>query len=270
MRRTRVFASAALAVTLTALGATPAWAAAPANDTIAGATAVSPGFSQVLDTSEASTDAQDAQLNEWCGAPATDASVWYTIEGTDTGVVVDVSGSDYSAGVLVGVGSPGGLELVSCGPGATAFFASSGTTYYVLAIDDQFDEAGNGGRLNISFNASAAPTLDITVDRSGTVDKSGVAHISGTYTCTDAEFLEVFGDVTQSVGRLFSIRGSFGFFNEGTCDGEPHAWGADVFPQNGKFAGGKAVTIAFSYACGWFDCVDGYTEQTVQLRGGRG
>ena len=269
MRCTRVFASAAVVVTLSTLGTTPAWAAPPANDTSAGAIGVSIGFSQVLDTSQATTDAQDAQLNESCGAPSTDASVWYTIVGTDAGVVVDVSDSNYPAGVLVGVGSPGNLETVSCGPGAAGFFAESGTTYYVLAIDDQSDGAGNGGQLRISFNvAPPPPTVDITVNASGTVNKAGVAHVSGTYTCTDAEFIEVFGDMTQPVGR-FAIRGSFGFFDVETCDGEPHAWEADVFPDNGKFAGGKSVTIAFGFACGSFECGEGFTEQKVQLRGTR-
>ena len=85
--------------------------------------------------------ADDAQQNVSCGAPATDASVWYVLEGTDEGVVVDVSQSDYSAGVLVGVGTQGNLETVTCGSGAAAFFAAAGTTYYVLAIDDQEDGA---------------------------------------------------------------------------------------------------------------------------------
>jgi hypothetical protein len=260
-----------VAVTLSALGASPAWAAAPVNDTIAGATAVSVGFSQVLDTSEATTDAQDAQLNYWCDAPATDASVWYKLEGTNTGVVVDVSQSGYSGGLLVAVVSPyGDLEPVSCGAGTTAFSAYDNTTYYVLAIDDQSDGGGNGGLLNISFNESAAPTVDVAVDPRGTVSKSGVAHISGTYTCTDADFIDAFGDVTQSVGRLFTIRGSFEFIDEGTCDGEPHTWGVDVVPESGKFAGGKAATIAFSFSCGWFDCGADSTEQVVQLRASHG
>jgi hypothetical protein len=90
----------------------------------------------VLDTTEATTDSDDAQLNTNCGAPATDASVWYALEGSDTPVVVDVSQSNYSAGVLVGVGSQGDLRIVTCGPGTVAFFAFAGTTYYVLAIDD--------------------------------------------------------------------------------------------------------------------------------------
>lgn len=76
------------------------------------------------------------------------------------------------------------------------------------------------------------------------------------------------GDVRQNVGR-FTITGSFGFFDFGTCDGEPRPWTADVFPFNGKFAGGKTLTIAFGFSCGSFECSDSYTEQTVQLRGGR-
>ena len=91
----------------------------------------------MLDTTEATTDADDAQLNESCGAPATDASVWYAIDGSDTGIVVDVSQSDYSAGIIVGVGSQGNLDTVDCGPGTVGFFAAAGTTYYVLALDVQ-------------------------------------------------------------------------------------------------------------------------------------
>ena len=91
-------------VTLVALGALAiaapaALAAAPSNDTFGGATTATIGFSQVLDTTQATTDSDDAQLNASCGAPATDASVWYSLAGTDAGVVVDVSQSDYSAGV---------------------------------------------------------------------------------------------------------------------------------------------------------------------------
>ena len=123
----RVFVSLLLALTLSLAGFSPALAAAPANDAFAGATLVSIGFSEQLDTSEATTDADDTQLNTDCGAPATDASVWYALQGTDQGVVVDVSQSDYSAGVLVGVGSQGSLQILACGPGAVGFFAASGT-----------------------------------------------------------------------------------------------------------------------------------------------
>src|ERR1044071_7603500 len=133
----------ALAVGSFGTSAASALAAAPGNDTFVGATPAAIGFSESLDTSEATTDGDDAQLNASCGAPATDASVWYSITGTDSGVVVDVSSSSYSAGVLVGIGTEGNLSTVACGPGAVSFFAAAGTTYYVLAIDDQQDGGGN-------------------------------------------------------------------------------------------------------------------------------
>ena len=266
----RPFASFILAMVVTFSSVGPALAAAPANDTFGGATLVSVGFSEQLDTTEATTDADDAQLNASCGAPATDASVWYALDGTDNGVVVDVSSSNYSAGVLVGVGTQGNLQTVACGPGAVAFFAAAGTTYYVLAIDDQFDGGGNGGNLSISFNEiPPPPTVDITVNRFGTVNaQTGVATISGTYTCTDGDFIDIFVDARQNVGR-FAILGSGGFFDFGTCDGTAHTWSADIFPQNGKFKGGKTLTLNFATSCGLFECGFGFAERTVQLRGGK-
>jgi hypothetical protein len=64
-----------LALALSSLGvsAPAALAAPPSNDTFAGAR---PDVSELLDTTEATTDSDDAQLNATCGAPATDASVW--------------------------------------------------------------------------------------------------------------------------------------------------------------------------------------------------
>ena len=259
-----------LALALIALGvsAPEALAAPPINDTFPNATPVTAGFSETIDTTEATTDSDDFQLNQSCGAPATDASVWYTFEGSDTTIVVDVSQSNYSAGVLVGVGSQGELQTVACGPGTVAFFAEAGTTYYVLAIDDQFDGEGNGGLLTILFNEVAAPTLSITVNRFGRVNtRTGVATISGTYTCANGDFINVFGEARQTIGRIATIVGTFGFSDFGTCDGEPHNWSADVVPQSGQFRG-KTMTVTFAFACGPFECADGFVERTVQLRGG--
>jgi Family of unknown function (DUF6299) len=248
----------------------PAFAAPPANDVIGGAVAASIGFSQVLDTTEATTDADDAQLNLDCGAPATDASVWYTFTSTsDTGVVVDVSQSSYSAGVLVGVGSPGSLDLVACGPGTVGFLAEANTTYFVLAIDDQLDGSGNGGTLNISFNeAPPPPSVELTVDPVGRVNgQTGTATLTGTYTCTNGDFIDIFGDMVQTVGRA-SVTGFFEVFDEGTCDGTEHEWVVTVFPDRGKFAGGKTATVTFAFSCGPFECAESFVEQTVKLRGG--
>jgi hypothetical protein len=245
-----------------------ALAAPPSNDAFTGATPASIGFKEGLDTSQATTDSDDAQLNATCGAPATDASVWYAIQGSDQNVVVDVSGSSYSAGVLVGVGSQGNLQTVTCGPRTVTFFAAAGTTYYVLAIDDQFDGGGNGGSLSISFTEiPPPPKVDFTVSPVGTVNAStGVATISGNYTCSNGNFIDMFVNASQNVGR-FTISGFGAFSESGTCDGTPHPWSADVFPQNGKFAGGKSLTTTFTFSCGPFQCRSGFAEQTVQLHG---
>jgi hypothetical protein len=265
----KLIAASALAFSALGVAAPAVLAAPPNNDTFPNATAVTVGFSEVLDTTEATTDSDDAQLNASCGAPATDASVWYALQGSDQGVVVDVSQSDYSAGVLVGVGSQGNLQTIACAPGAVAFFAAAGTTYYVLAIDDQNDGGGNGGSLSISFNeVPPPPTVDITVNHFGTFNSTtGGATISGTYTCTNGDFFDVFVDARQNVGR-FTIFGSGEFFEFGTCDGTSHSWSADIFPQNGTFKGGKTLTLNFALSCGPFQCGFGFVEQTVQLRGG--
>jgi hypothetical protein len=267
----KLLTALALVLSTLAVSAPAALAAAPNNDTFTGATAVTIGFSEVLDTSEATTDADDAQLNASSGAPATDASVWYVLQGSDQGVVIDASQSNYSVGITVGTGSQGNLQTVTCGPGVVGFFAAAGTTYYVLAFDYQGDGGGNGGSLSISFNEiPPPPTVDITVNRFGTVNtRTGVATISGTYTCTNGNFIEVFGDASQNVGRVATIRGFFDFLDSGTCDGTPHSWSAAVFPESGKFAGGKAMTVTFAFSCGPFECANGFVQQTVQLRGGK-
>ena len=221
----------------------------PGADTVGGALAASIGFAQTIDTTQATTDADDAQLNVSCGAPATDASIWYTITvAEDTTVIVDVSTSSYSAGVLVGVGAPGALELAACGPGTVGFTASAGLTYYVLAIDDQADGGGNGGTLNISFNETPPPpSIDVTVAPRGTFNsKTGGATLHGTYSCTDADFAFIDGTVTQQVGRVSTIQGSFEVVVAGACDGASHPWTADVVPSNGKFKGGQSLTVAFT------------------------
>lgn len=259
---------ALVAPLLVSIASGVALAAPPSNDTFTGATPVSLGFKEIIDTSQATTDGDDAQLNATCGAPATDASVWYAIQGSDQNVVVDVSTSSYSAGVLIGVGSQGNLQTIACGPSTVTFFAAAGTTYYVLAIDDQSDGGGNGGSLSISFTeVPPPPTVDFSVDRSGTVNAStGVATISGTYTCINGESISMFVEASQRVGR-FTISGSGSFSAARTCDGTPHPWSADVIPQNGKFAGGHSLTMTFSFACGPFQCTSGFNEQTVQLHG---
>jgi hypothetical protein len=263
MKRMAIPSSAVLLFTF--MFATPVLAAAPSNDDFAGATVI-PGlpYSETLDTSEATSDPSDAELNTECGAPALDASVWYTFTPTaDMAVLVDVSASDYSAGVFVATGSPGAFGPVeACGPGMVVFSAVAGTTYALMIIDDQQDGTGNGGTLELSVTeAPPPPEIDITVDAVGRFNsQTGSVTLTGTVTCTDGAFAFIDVQLTQQVGR-FTIRG-FGFV-EVLCDGTAQPWTIEVLGDTGLFKGGQAVAVAFGQACE-FDC--GFAEETATVR----
>jgi hypothetical protein len=267
IKTTRLIAGILLSAGMVLVGPLPAQAAPPSNDTFGGAIAIgSLPFSTTTDTTEATTDADDAEANANCGAPATDASVWYSITpATDGALLVDVSASSYTAGVLVVTGAPGSFEIVTCGPVRIAFLTTAGTTYHLLAIDDQQDGAGNGGTLVMTVdNAPPPPTIDVTVDRVARFNRTGTATVRGTINCSgvvDFAFVQV--ELHQRVGRgeVLGIGGM-----DVVCDGVDHRWSVEVFPVVGrKFAGGKGATVTFAVACGPLDCSIDYEEQRVQL-----
>jgi hypothetical protein len=268
MKHFRRAAVAALVLATLVMSEGTALAVAAGNDVYGGRTVVGAiPFTDSLDTTEAGTDSNDSDVNVQCGAPATAASVWYEVTAVaDGGLAADVSSSTYSAGVIVATGSPGSWSLVACGPGAVGWAATAGTTYAILVFDDQADGAGNGGTLNLTIDViPAPPTVDITVNRVAAFNSgTGSATVSGTLVCTGAEFAAVETSLSQRVGR-FTIHG-FGFSGV-VCDGTVQAWTAEVLPENGKFAGGKAATVALAFACGAFQCGIGFEERTVQLRG---
>jgi hypothetical protein len=265
IRFSRLLLGVALAAFVVAV---PAAAAVPANDTFTGAVVISAlPFSDTLDTAEATTDADDAEATAGCGAPATEASVWYAFTpASSTGVRVDVSASNYTAGVQVVRGSPGSFSRLACGPGAVVFSATAGTTYHFLAFDDMPGGA-NGGTLQISVAAVKEAVVAVTIDPTGTVNpRTGVVTITGTFTCantnTNSAFIDV--SVTQRVGR-FTVDGQ-GQGLVGPCDGESHSWRFDVTGRTGSFAGGRADVYASLFACGSVGCVDDEATQTLLLQ----
>jgi len=178
-----------------------------------------------------------------------------------------VSESDYTAGVLVGVGSPGSFQIVACGPGATIWETTAGQTYAILVIDDQFDGGGNGGNmaLTVTDDVPPPPEIDITVNPKGQFTRAGDAVVSGEVTCTgEADFAFVEAQLSQAVGRV-KITGFGG--TDVTCDGTTRPWSLQITADNGIFRGGKAATITFAFACGFFDCGVDFEERTVFLSG---
>ncbi len=265
---------AALLISIVALASLglvgPVLAAAPGSDLYAGRTSiVSIPFIDSVDTTEASTDADDAEANAQCGAPVTDASVWYEITATSNGaLLVDTYASDYSTGVLVATGAPGSLAVLTCAPGSASFATSTGETYAILIFDDQGDGGGNGGNLGITVSeVPPPPVLTVTIAAAGQFNaRTGAATIRGTVTCTGGDesgknFIDV--QVSQSIGRIkFSGQG----FTEFACDGTAHPWAVDVLSSSGKFAGGKASVTLFAVACGQGGCDNVDAEARVTLK----
>jgi uncharacterized protein DUF6299 len=248
-----------------ALVVAPAAAQPPSNDTFANATVISSvPFFETLDTTQATTDALDAEVLAACGVSIpVGATVWYAYTPpVDQVVAVSTAGSNYSTGVGVVTGAPGSFVAAACSLGSVSFSATAGETYYIAVADTG---SLTGGTLNISVTESIPPELDLSVDRFGRFDAhTGTATVTGTATCTSGAFGGISLTLTQQVGRIATISG-FGFANL-TCDGTEQQWSVTVFPSTGLFKGGHANVVADAFACGPTLCVSEHVERTIVLR----
>lgn len=265
----RIVSLAAALAMLLGVAAAPAALAAASNDTVAGATAVAIPSTTNENTSVAdTTDPAETALNAFCGAPVVEHGVWFSITPSADGYLAfDTSASDYSSGMMLFAGTPTAGGLLNCGPQTIVNSVTSGQVYNILVFGDGLSAATGG---NLVFEVRAAtppPTLGLTLNRSGSVDKFGVVHIWGTVTCTSTNgtgtFFEVFGDVTQRVGRIL-IRGFFDTLPFTPCDGVAHRWDAFFSGDNGIFAGGKAATVALGFGCTDL-CSESFVQATIQL-----
>jgi alpha-tubulin suppressor-like RCC1 family protein len=160
--RTRFLLALTSVALVLGVAAGPAWAQAPPNDTFEHATQItSLPFSQTLDTSQATTDATDAEALAACAIPlpvTVAATVWYQYTpSADQSLLISTDGSSYGAGVAVLTGSPGSLSAVACFPAPLGTFsAKAGQTYHIVVADTS---GGSGGTLNLSVGALEAPTI---------------------------------------------------------------------------------------------------------------
>jgi hypothetical protein len=134
----------------------PAWGAPPPNDDIAGAVVITEPlpFTFTESTVEATTTPEEEAFNSFCGAPVFEHAVWFTATSTlDRDIAVDVSASDYSAGILVLTGTPGDLTPINCGPGRIGGPVTAGQTYYLLIFGDGLTTATSGNLVMTVANA---------------------------------------------------------------------------------------------------------------------
>ncbi|MEW5991582.1 MAG: hypothetical protein AB1736_09620 [Chloroflexota bacterium] len=258
----RLILMAAIIVAMAAPAAVNA--AAPDNDLPGGAIALDSVLPQAItqDTTEATVSTDDIG----CGAGGVDqASVWYTFSPDVTGdVLIDASGSDYFVGINVFAGSADPAFLYTCFGPAGMVFLEAGVTYYLMFADANEDEV-NGGRLDVLIDVPPPPIeINLTIDGSGKIDRTGAVTVSGTLTCSaTADYAEIYLTVSQSVGR-FRIHGSA--WTPSACVESPTPWAATIVGDNGTFAGGKATVVASAWACDPFSCNEAYADRNVRLR----
>jgi hypothetical protein len=264
MRALRFAVAGIAAVTLIPLSATVAMASPPGNDRPTGAVDLTLGQTLTEDTTQATSGSLDAKVNRYCGAPAVNSSVWFRYTASDdNGIILDASQSDYSVGLMVFHGAPTQRSLFNCGPTAVGVRTHTGKTYTIMAFSDT---AQQGGQLTLSVaTAPPPPSIAVTIHSHGQAYATGNARVSGTYTCTNADFQASYGTLTQ-IWRRLKINGFFRFVTGGLCDGQPHRWTRTVNSDNGLYGAGEATVEIKTIACGILHCARSTASQQVTLR----
>jgi hypothetical protein len=151
---------------------------------------------------------------------------------------------------------------VSCGPSFAAANLTPGTTYRIM-IFDAFDTGGGTLRLHIDD----APTIALHVREHTLIDPHGVVHLTGTYSCTHARSLHIFGSLIDIVGDKVAV-GRFDTLGVPApiCDGLPHAWtGLVLAPSTSPFTQGNAAVFTHALACGDLVCTQVNKSSVVDL-----
>jgi hypothetical protein len=257
---------AAMAATaLVPLTASAAPATPPGNDKPSGAVSIHKGETVKEDTTQATTGSLDHKINERCGAPYTNASVWFQYTATDDkGIVLNASGSDFGVGIMVFRGSaPTPDSLFRCGPTEENFRTNPGRTFTIMVFTAT---RRHGGDLSMTVRqAPPPPTVSVVVRKNDVAYPTGNARVNGTYTCANGDFVESFGELTQVWKRL-RITGPLRFFSVGLCDGLPHHWTKTVHSDNGLYGAGVAQAHMVTIVCGVFHCARQRITEQITLK----
>jgi len=241
-------------------------AATPSNDDISTPTPIllpSTTYQSTVEATAGPTDPTD------CAAGG--HSVWFSHTATADGrLLATTFGSDYDTVLIVGTADgSGGITVLDCNDdafdlqSAVRFDAVAGTTYLLMV--GSFSES-SGGELVMNLSvAPPAPSVDITVDSTGSFTPYGIATLRGTVTCGGgAQLATLEASLAQTVGRVV-IRG-FGGTKGSECGPSPTPWELTIQSDDGKFLGGPAEAHVFVFACNDLECVESAVQQSVRLR----
>jgi hypothetical protein len=268
MKLKLILTTAIVGAALALPGVSSAWAQAPPNDTFEQATVISSlPFSQILDTTQATTDSTDAEALAACGGfsfPGA-ATVWYEYTPpVDQSVFISTTPvpPSYGAGVAVLSGSPGSLSAVTCFPSLGSLSVTAGVTYHIVVTDIS---GGSGGTLYLTVGT---PGVELTVDRFGQFDpKAGFATVTGTWTCPSGLLAYISGVLSQRANdRVFGEE-----IRAVPCNGAAQPLFM-IFPPglDGGFKGGPA-DVGMSIGVIGFpggEAIVQSVNQSVILRGG--
>jgi len=222
-----------LAVPMATAGA----AAKPVNDLPGGAKVIGPlPYNDTSNTSNATTDRLEVDLNQQCGAPAVRKGVWYKATVGPAGTVVRASaeGSSYSVGLMAVIRRGTGWQVLNCAPyvliGDVAMSVPPGTTVYILAFDDTAGSQGGTLKFNVR-PAVPAPTVQVSIKPKARLRTNGNVNLSGTASCRGrhALLVQVEADLQQAVpgGTAFGFQS---LFLTVACGNTPINWTFDVQP----------------------------------------
>ena len=172
MAKRRVLLTCGVVIVLvmsTVATAGPAWGAPPSNDDVGGAVVITEPLPFTF--TESTVGRRPARRKRHStasgGVPVFEQGVWFTATSTlDGNVAVDVTASDYSAGILVLTGTPGNFTPVNCAPGRISGPVTAGETYFLVVFGDGLSTTTSGNLvltvapsfpLNVRLESPVAP-----------------------------------------------------------------------------------------------------------------
>jgi hypothetical protein len=255
-----VAAATAIITALAVVAAVPA-AAAPSNDDVGSATAVTAlPYGDAAVTVDATTDPDDPSCF------GTGPTVWYALTLSEaTPIVADTFGSDYDTTLSVYTGSPGALTQIACNDdhfnsqSRVAFNAAARETYYLLV-----GAAGGGPGGNLDLRIDRPLTIDLGDSVQARVTRTGEVTLSGTVSCSQPTFVRLFGTVEQrSHGTTVTGHG-YGYVD---CD-RMGRWTMGIAADRGSLRHGPATFRVIANADDAFVLVVDEAAGRVVLKGG--
>jgi hypothetical protein len=237
----------------------------PANDSLSIPTAIaSIPFVDHVDTRTATASPYDPNVGACQGYRYT---VWYALTPAETTpIVVDTVGSSYTTVMEVFTGTRGNLSTVICdlgvfhddGQARVTFAAQAGVTYYLMVASNWF------GAGDLTLNVNRALDLEISINSTGTLTRSGAAVVSGTISCSLDVPVDLDGTVRQErlSGSESGVISTHGF----ACNSPSTPWSATVTPNDRRFMTGSATVYVQLGGCGPNNCDFATMETELQLR----